>query len=689
MADAIKDRAASHEQRVAAYRARRDMEARVKMESPPAFSSNNYNPTRVTEHGNNSSENMSRTPSESASHLRRFASPSAAESETTAPAPKKALTSRERRNQECHEAYQLARAAGVPATSPSALNMLEVAMNAEITGSGAAVDPHQGPRRSSYNDPTFSDVTLQIVETIHFVYAHKVILAQCELILQWMTSPPMTNNVLMLDNECGSPLALQILMHFVYDNRYETKTGDTTMSSDWSDFSNHAEVYTFATQKGLVELQDAVVARMTAWNRPWVPMPKFARALRLIWTSPLQDDDVLQPRLTLLCLRNLKDLATFPAFRQVMEDTPFEAAIALATISDDRGQRSYLLMAGGASALNKRSASPSTPTSSGYNGREEQPDRCTSIAQTTDESSIVAKYTSVATSNNSARSSDLTVIIRGEKIRAHRIKLDECPFFERMLSRTAQDAAVVNLDTSEASPIVVKGFLCFLYRGQYDVDEIDDVPAPEWDATSLHAEVYVLACKYTMVELAQVAAIRLTSWTRPLSDLTELFHTLHVLWMSDFEDRHELRQFFVGDCLPVVRTLMPEAWFKELMRRTELGADIAIALAAREKGERRDFIRYSEEEEEGQEDSSDYVLGRDLDACLNMSELRWKAAGNVVPRKYEFKRTFAQARGKAFAAIEEVPSLENDPNELHFLRHSHVAGLNFSAEITPQRLAKP
>nr|OQO32360.1 hypothetical protein B0A51_00419 [Rachicladosporium sp. CCFEE 5018] len=249
------------------------------------------------------------------------------------------------------------------------------------------------------------------------------------------------------------------------------------------------------------------------------------------------------------------------------------------------------LMAGGVSALNKRSASPSTPTSSGYSGREKQPDRCTSIAQTTDESSIVAKYTSVATSYNSARSSDITVIIRGEKIRAHRIKLDECPFFERMLSRTAQDAAVVNLDTSEASPTVVKGFLCFLYRGQYDVDEIDDVPAPEWDAISLHAEVYVLACKYAMVELAQVAANRLTSWTRPLSDLTELFHTLHVLWTSDFEDRHELRQFFVGYCLPVVRTLMQEAWFKELMRRTELGADIAIALAAREKGERRDFIR--------------------------------------------------------------------------------------------------
>nr|OQO32365.1 hypothetical protein B0A51_00424 [Rachicladosporium sp. CCFEE 5018] len=410
---------------------------------------------------------------------------------------------------------------------------------------------------------------LEIVETGDFVYAHKVILAQCELFLQWMTSPPMTNNVLMLDNECGSPLALQALMHFIYDNRYETKTGDTTMSSDWSDFGNHAEVYTFATQKGLVELQDAVVARMTAWNRPWVPMPNFARALRLIWTSPLQDDDVLQPRLTLLCLRNLKDLATFPAFRQVMEDTPFGAAIALAMISDDRGQRAHLVRCPCGRLLDQK-------------GRIQ----CLGCSRSNNDAlgPLPVEYY-----NQTRRVSTLRA-----HAEPHRTSTHATPWFHEVAFPDLSDvynAAVVNLDTSEASPIVVKGFLCFLYRGQYDVDEIDDVPAPEWDAISLHAEVYVLACKYAMVELAQVAAIRLTSWTRPLSDLTELFHTLHVLWTSDFEDRHELRQSFVGYCLPVVRTLMQEAWFKELMRRTELGADIAIALAARVKGERRDFIR--------------------------------------------------------------------------------------------------
>ncbi|KAK6436495.1 hypothetical protein LTR95_007320 [Oleoguttula sp. CCFEE 5521] len=341
MSDDIKELTISPEQRMAAWLAREVMDTGVKLESPPAVSSATRNTARLTEYGYDTSGTVSRIPSESTSHLKRSASPSTAE--TTTPAPKKTLTCRERRNKERHEAYQLACAMGLPATSPSALNMLEVAVNAEITGSGAVVDPHQGSRRSSYNDPTFSDMTVQIVETGDFVYAHKVILAQCDLFLQWMTSPLLTNNVLMLDNECGSPLALQALMHFIYDNRYETQTGDTTMSPDWLDFSNHAEVYTFATQKGLVGLQDAVVARMTAWNRPWVPMPNFARALRLVWTSPLRDDDVLQPRLTLLCLRNLKDLATFPAFRQVMEDTPFGAAIVLALISGDRGQRAHLV----------------------------------------------------------------------------------------------------------------------------------------------------------------------------------------------------------------------------------------------------------------------------------------------------------------------------------------------------------
>ncbi|KAK6439272.1 hypothetical protein LTR95_004528 [Oleoguttula sp. CCFEE 5521] len=207
------------------------------------------------------------------------------------------------------------------------------------------------------------------------------------------------------------------------------------------------------------------------------------------------------------------------------------------------------LMAGGASALSKRSPSPPPPTSLSYDDRDELPDGCTSVAQITEEFSIVAECTLAATD--------------------------------------PQDAAVVNLDTSEASYVVVKGLLYLLYRDQYDVDEIDDIPALEWRAISLHAEVYVLACKYAMAKLAQVSALRPTTWTRPLNDLTELFHALHMLWTSNFDDRHELRQFFVGYCLPVVRTLMQEAWFKKLMRKTELGADIAIALAT---GERRDFI---------------------------------------------------------------------------------------------------
>ncbi|OQO00714.1 hypothetical protein B0A48_13205 [Cryoendolithus antarcticus] len=307
MSDNLKDLTVSQDQWMIGWLALMNMDTRVKMESSPAISSATRIAAGLMEYEYDTSGAVSRTSSEDTARLKRSASPSAAAFETITLARKKTLTSRERRNQERYEAYQLSRAAGFPATIPSALNMLE------------------------------------IVETGDFVYAHKVILAQCERFLQWMTSPLMTNSVLMLDSECGSPLAQQALMHFIYDNRYESQTGDTTMSSDWSDFSNHADVYTFATQKGLVGLQDAVVARMTAWNRPWVPVPNFARALRLIWTSPLRDDDVLKPRLTLLCLRNLKDLATYPGFRQVMEDTPLRATSALAMIFDDRGQRAHLV----------------------------------------------------------------------------------------------------------------------------------------------------------------------------------------------------------------------------------------------------------------------------------------------------------------------------------------------------------
>ncbi|KAK6405295.1 hypothetical protein LTR95_018782 [Oleoguttula sp. CCFEE 5521] len=251
------------------------------------------------------------------------------------------------------------------------------------------------------------------------------------------------------------------------------------------------------------------------------------------------------------------------------------------------------LLAQGSRALDERASSPLLLTSTSDASGHAQSDADTSATQSALALPVAARRTQAVTLYNSARPSDITAVIGGEEVKAHRVKLEECPFFECMLSRTGHDATVVDLDTSEASPIVVKGLLYFLYHNRYDVEQIDGMPSPEWDAISLHAEVYVLASKYAMAGLAQVAAHHVLSWTGPRNDLTELFDTLHVLWTSKFEDCHGLRQHFAAYCLSVIRTLAQEPWFQELMRKTELGADIAIALATGGRSEQRVFSRCS------------------------------------------------------------------------------------------------
>ncbi|KAK6439271.1 hypothetical protein LTR95_004527 [Oleoguttula sp. CCFEE 5521] len=340
MTSTSKDPSASDERGLAVWKARRDMSDRMKAELPSAVPLDNRSATGSLEYAYDATEDVSRMLSRSISFLKRPASQGAADSEPALPVSEKAFSNRERNNQ----AHKFSCATGSPSTVPSALNMLEVPVNAEGAGFRAFSALGGGPRRSSYDDPTFSDVLVCIAETGEVIHGHKVILAKCELFLHWMTGPLMADGVLTLDNKCGTSLVLQALIRFVYEDRYDAQTDDTTATDwVWFDFSSHAELYIFASQRNLTALRDAVLARMTAWNRPWAHMTNFVRALRIIWTSSLEDVDVLKPRLALLCLRNLKDLATYHAFREVMEETTLGAAIALALVADNRGQRVHLL----------------------------------------------------------------------------------------------------------------------------------------------------------------------------------------------------------------------------------------------------------------------------------------------------------------------------------------------------------
>ncbi|OQO00715.1 hypothetical protein B0A48_13206 [Cryoendolithus antarcticus] len=231
----------------------------------------------------------------------------------------------------------------------------------------------------------------------------------------------------------------------------------------------------------------------------------------------------------------------------------------------------------------ERSASPSPPISVTDDLHDSEPKCSIILADSVDNFSGGATKMRNTTSYNSARHSDVTVVINGEQINAHRIKLEECELFEVILSQDTECAGVVDFGTTEASPLAIKGLLRSLYHSRYDVDEIGEVPTPEWDSTSLHVEVYILASKYNMEELQQVAASRLKAWVRPYENRTDFSQTLHSLWTSTFTDHGGVRPHFASICLFQIKNLTQEASFVKFMQDTKLGADITMALATSER----------------------------------------------------------------------------------------------------------
>lgn len=118
--------------------------------------------------------------------------------------------------------------------------------------------------------------------------------------------------------------------------------------------------------------------------------------------------------------------------------------------------------------------------------------------------------------------------------------------------------------------------LRFIYNEEYysgpDNAEI-------WKTLASHASVYVVAEKYAPEALKETSPENLRMLLRSPTCTSDLFRTLSLVWSSTLPDGALLRPVFADYCGTNLTTLADHGQFKQILRDTDLGADITLRLA--------------------------------------------------------------------------------------------------------------
>lgn len=118
----------------------------------------------------------------------------------------------------------------------------------------------------------------------------------------------------------------------------------------------------------------------------------------------------------------------------------------------------------------------------------------------------------------------------------------------------------------------------------------EDNASEHWESSNAHALVFVVADKYRLTSLKTAALhrMKLRITRSPFPD-QNFWDTLGTIWKGTGSKDKSARAFLVEVCISNISKLLTRPEFVQLMRDTELGADIVMASMAADSDLKRNL----------------------------------------------------------------------------------------------------
>lgn len=144
------------------------------------------------------------------------------------------------------------------------------------------------------------------------------------------------------------------------------------------------------------------------------------------------------------------------------------------------------------------------------------------------------------------------------------------------MTKHIQEANKNEIELFDDDPVAIPALLRFLYNTPYD----SGGDAATWQLLSNHAHVYAAAEKYGLSKLKEAVTKKMKTFLpvgrQPKQH--ELFATLKIIWASTPSHDTQARSILAFHCAWFFKTLRKNEEFAQIMRDTELGWDVSLAL---------------------------------------------------------------------------------------------------------------